>query len=90
MSKELTTEEKIDYIYKNMKSEERWWYFRTFLKVLIYGTIIGYCVYFYYWGFENMKQDFIESIKPNINTEEVIDGIKEKSGNMLKRVKELF
>jgi hypothetical protein len=37
---EKTTEEKIDYIYKNMRSEERWWYFRTFVKVIIYGTII--------------------------------------------------
>jgi hypothetical protein len=73
-----------------MRSEERWWYFRTFVKVIIYGTIIWYCVYFYYWGFDNMKQEFIESIKPNINSEEVIDWLKEKSWEMIDKFKELF
>jgi len=87
---EKTTDEKIDYIYNNIKSEKRKWLFHLIIKIIIYWTIIGYCIYFYYWGFEKMKQDFVESIKPNINSEEVIDWLKKKSWDVIDKIKNIF
>lgn len=37
---ELSETQKIDYIYKQLKSKERWWYFSLFLKFSILFWII--------------------------------------------------
>lgn len=77
-NKELTTQEKIDYIYDSLKKQEKrekiknifkWW-FRVF--------IIIYMLYFYLFWYEILINKIKQSIKININSENFIDELKNK------------
>jgi len=56
---ELTTEEKIDYIYKTLKKQESRIFWSNLIKWIIRITIILYLIYAYYyilpWFIENIK-----------------------------------
>ena len=56
---ELTTEEKIDYIYKTLKKQESRIFWSNLIKWIIRITIILYLIYAYYyilpWFIENTK-----------------------------------
>lgn len=77
-NRELTTQEKIDYIYDSLKKQEKkekiknifkWW-FRVF--------IIIYMLYFYLFWYEILINKIKQSIKININSENFIDELKNK------------
>lgn len=75
-NRELTTQEKIDYIYDSLRKQEKkeriknifkWW-FRVF--------IIIYMLYFYLFWYEILINKIKQSIKININSENIVDTIK--------------
>lgn len=77
-NRELTTQEKIDYIYDSLRKQEKkeriknifkWW-FRVF--------IIIYMLYFYLFWYEILINKIKQSIKININSENFIDELKNK------------
>ena len=77
-NKELSTQEKIDYIYDTLKKQEkrelhknifRWW-FRIF--------IIIYIIYFYFFWFNLLVEKIKNSLKIEVNSENILDTIKNK------------
>jgi len=73
-----TTEEKIDYIYEHIKKEEKTIFWRRVFKIWMYLFFILYLAYFYFFWFENLKNKIIESVKPNINSENIVEWLKDK------------
>ena len=71
-----TTEEKIDYIYNHIKTERKFLYGRRIFKGLMFVFFMGYVYYFYMYGFEKLKNSIIESVKPEINSEKIVEWIK--------------
>jgi len=71
-----TTEEKIDYIYNHIKTERKFLYWRRIFKFLLYAWILGYMYYFIMFGFNNLVDRVVESMKPDISTESLIDWVK--------------
>ena len=84
---EKTTQEKIDYIYNHIKKEEKILFWRRFSKFLMYLFFIIYLIYFYLYWFEKLKNGIIEAVKPNINSEKIVDWLKENSWEILKKIK---
>lgn len=89
MSKKISTEEKIDYIYKNLYKKERREKIIFYSKLLVAIIFILYLMYIYYIVIPAFKKDLIESLKielPTINKEKIIDTGK----NILEKGKNLF
>ena len=74
---EKTTQEKIDYIYNHIKTERKLIYWRRIFKTLMYLFFIAYIAYFYLYWFAKLKNSIIEAVKPNINSEKIVDWLKE-------------
>ncbi len=85
-----TTEEKIDYIYNHIKTEEKFLYWRRIFKIVIYGVIFWYMYYFYAYWFNNLKNSIIKSMKPDISTESVVEWLKNSSDSILEKAKDLY
>lgn len=83
--KKLTTDEKIDYIYKHIRWERRQEFISRLTKWAIWISIISIAAYFYFIGYDKMKADIIESITPEIPSIESIntDKILEKTKKIL-------
>jgi len=62
---ELTTQEKIDYIYESIKKQEKNEKLKNIIKWSFRGFIILYIIYFYLFGFKI----FINSIKDSLKIE---------------------
>lgn len=86
MSKK-TTQEKIDYIYDHIKKEEKTIFYRRVSKILMYLFFILYLAYFYFFWFENLKNKIIESVKPNINSENIVEWLKDNSWEIIEKIK---
>jgi predicted PurR-regulated permease PerM len=84
---EKTTQEKIDYIYNYIKREEKILLMRRLSKFFIYFIIMWYLVYFYLYWFEKLKNSIIKSIKPNINSENIIEWLKKNSSEIIEKFK---
>ena len=84
---EKTTQEKIDYIYNHIKTERKLIYWRRIFKTLMYLFFIAYIAYFYLYWFAKLKNSIIEAVKPNINSEKIVDWLKENSWEILKKIK---
>jgi len=82
-----TTEEKIDYIYEHIKKEEKTIFWRRVFKIWMYLFFILYLAYFYFFWFENLKNKIIESIKPNINSENIVEWLKDNSWEIIDKIK---
>jgi hypothetical protein len=63
----ITTEEKIDYIFKTLHKQERRHLFNTISKRLFRLFLIWYMVYFYLYWFELLIDRVNETIKENLN-----------------------
>lgn len=84
---EKTTEEKIDYIYNHIKTERKFIYWRRFFKFLMYLFFIAYLYYFYMYGFEKLKDSIMQSVKPNINSESIVEWLKDNSWDIIENIK---
>lgn len=89
---ELTPQEKIDYIYDKMKSDEKrrkvWLIFKWWIRLLI----LVFFVYMYLFGFAIIMNNIKTTIKENLkldtenlkeNWVKVLDSIKEKGKELL-------
>lgn len=77
-NRELTTQEKIDYIFETIKKQEKrekvknifkWW-FRLFMLL--------YIIYFYFFWYELLLNKMKQSLKINISSENLIQDLKNK------------
>jgi len=85
-----TTEEKIDYIYNHIKTEKKFIYGRRIFKVMMYVFFIGYIVYFYMYWFDKLKDSVIQSVKPDVSSEKIVEWLKSSWWNLLEKAKELY
>ncbi|MDD3793579.1 MAG: hypothetical protein PHI37_02110 [Candidatus Gracilibacteria bacterium] len=77
-NRELTTQEKIDYIFETIKKQEKRekvknifkWGFRLFMLL--------YIIYFYFFGYELLLNKMKQSLKINISSENLIQDLKNK------------
>lgn len=73
----LTTEEKIDYIYKTLKKQESRLFWSAIFKWWFRLFVIIYILYAYYFILPWLIADIKENLKPKINTESInLDSIK--------------
>jgi len=89
MSKNISQEDKINYIYKTMYKKEKREQIIFYTKLLIWLFFILYLLYLYYIVIPAFKKDLIESLKieiPKINKEAIIDSGK----NLIEKSKNLF
>ncbi|NVP17387.1 hypothetical protein HUU51_01590 [Candidatus Gracilibacteria bacterium] len=77
-NRELTTQEKIDYIYDSIKKQEKKEKIKNIFKWGFRVFIIIYMLYFYLFGYEILINKIKQSIKININSENFIDELKNK------------
>ena len=75
MSKELSTEEKIDYIYDKLRKKEKLELVSWILKWGSRLLIVWALVYFFFVKLPVLKEEFIESLKPDV-PEINLDGVK--------------
>ena len=80
---ELTTQEKIDYIYDHIKTEKRLTYWRIFFKIVMYICIIGYMYYFYAYWFTKLVDKVTDSLTPTISSEWIVDSVKNSWNSLL-------
>ena len=84
---EKNTQEKIDYIYNHIRKEKKMLFWKRFTKFLMYLFFISYLVYFYFIWFEKLKNSIIEAIKPNINSEKIVEWLKDNSWEIIEKFK---
>ena len=84
---EKTTQEKIDYIYDHIKKEEKMLFWKRFTKFLMYLFFIAYLAYFYFIWFEKLKNTIIDSVKPNINSDKLVEWLKNNSWEIFEKLK---
>jgi len=79
--KNLTQEEKINYIFETLQKQEKRDFRRTLIKTIFRIFIILYFIYFYFFWFAKLL-DFVnkeikDNLKIDINSQEIINNIKE-------------
>lgn len=87
MQENLTTEEKIDYIYNSMKKSQTKESVRFWIKIIFYILSLWYIAYFYFFGFAQLKQELMNSFKPDVSgtSDKVMESI--KNSGLLEKVK---
>jgi len=84
----LSAQEKIDYIYNHIKKEEKRLLFKRIYKFLVYLFFIWYILYFYLYWFEKLKNSIIQSIKPSINSDKIINWLEKNSWKIIEKIKQ--
>ncbi len=69
----LTTEEKIDYIFKTLHKQEKRELHKIIWKWLFRLFIVAYIVYFYMFWFDILINSINDKIKDSINVDMNID-----------------
>ncbi|PIE85233.1 hypothetical protein CSA08_03165 [Candidatus Gracilibacteria bacterium] len=80
MKKELSQEEKIDYIYNTLYKREKRYIINLYIKWGIRVFVILYLLYFYFYTIPALKEEIINSLKikmPEINKEQIINKTKD-------------
>jgi len=62
---ELSEAQKIDYIYKSLKRQERWSYFKNILKILI---LIGFIYIYFNVDMDKIISDISAKIAPQMSS----------------------
>lgn len=63
----ISTEEKIDFIYNELKKEKSHRTTRVVVKILFYMGIIAYGLYFYFIWFDKLVENLVEKVTPNLD-----------------------
>jgi len=80
----LTTDEKIDYIYKRLKRDDKRAAIKETIKWVFRLTIVCFIIYFYLIGFQKLREEMIQSITPGIPQVET-QGIYESISNFINK-----
>ena len=83
--KHLTTDEKIDFIYKILEKQEKRYKRSIIIKTIIRLAILAYLIYFIMFWYQKLINDLKEKISFNIPTEinyqELMDNFKNNFKN---------
>lgn len=84
--KQLTTDQKIDYIYWELKKQKRNGYVKLFFKLIVLWIIAYYIYMIYNYGYQNLLQDLLDLILPSVQN--AVEGLVEKNtSNIVESVK---
>lgn len=77
-NRELTTQEKIDYIYDSLRKQEKREKIKNIFKWWFRAFIIIYMLYFYFFWFQLFLNSIKNSLKIDIGSENILNTIKDK------------
>jgi hypothetical protein len=64
--KNISTDEKIDYIYKSLKKQNRNSNIKMIIRLIIIAAIGYYMYVIYNYGYQNLLQDLLDLILPAV------------------------
>ena len=92
MSKDLTPEEKLTYLYEKEVARQKKYYFKLSIKVIFYWALISIFIYIYFIIMPKLTPEYIYSNVKTVIQESVSSTIDEKyediNNNMAENIKE--
>ena len=88
----ITSEEKIDYIYSELKKQKRNSNMKMFFKIIVFVIILFYVYKVYSYWYQNLLQDLLDLILPAVqdsvqgvmdqNKDGLIEAIKDQTSSL--------
>ena len=63
----MSTEDKIDYIYNRLRRDDKRERTKDIIKWVFRLSIVVFIIYFYAIGFQKLRTEMIQSIRPDIS-----------------------
>ena len=74
----LSTDEKIDYIYNRLRRDDKRAQTKEIIKWVFRLSIVCFVIYFYLIGFQKLRDEIIQFMKPDIsgvNTQGIYESV---------------